>query len=115
VTAGNGDDDLSNFTGTVFGNVDLTLGGGANTFLFNGAAFGDRLRYTGGAGVDTVEINGSNNFALTVYLGAGSDVMTISQTDGARTALIDFGVDLSPDTWNPPPTIPFAFRLLRLP
>ncbi|MBX7103360.1 MAG: hypothetical protein K1X57_04725 [Gemmataceae bacterium] len=90
VRGGNGTDGFNLFQATVSGNVNVDLGNGDNSANFQSIISGS-VRYTGGGGIDTVEVGGANSFALTVNLGAGADVFRFTAGTTVGSASIDFG------------------------
>ncbi|MBX7106092.1 MAG: hypothetical protein K1X57_18570 [Gemmataceae bacterium] len=101
ITAGNGSDLVGGFDGQVGGAISLSLGNGANSFTLLNSNAAAAFYYTGGAGVDTVEIGGIQFFSASINLGAGADVF--SYTAGATSVgsiTINFGVDTDTDVFN---------------
>jgi hypothetical protein len=90
VRGGNGADGFNLLQATVSGNVNVDLGSGNNTANFQSVISGS-VRYTGGGGIDNVEVGGTNSFALLVNLGAGADVFRFSAGTTVGSATIDFG------------------------
>jgi hypothetical protein len=124
-TGGNGFNDLdgvnslfagSSFDGTIGGSLSVRVGNSFNNMTFNGVVNGPTFSYTAGTGSNTLTINGTNTFALTVTLAGGSTATnSVAFAAGASvgSAVIDFGV-AGTKLWTPP-TVSFPITLRHFP
>jgi hypothetical protein len=101
--------------GVIGGNLNINLGDGKNSLVFNGAigsTIGGVLHYTGGSGIDTVTISGQNSFAAKIKTGAGADAVAFAPDAAVGSLDIDFGDGL--DTWLPPEVVAFTLKIKNL-
>jgi hypothetical protein len=112
IYGGNGNDVINIGVTAVFAingsltvSVGNTVGAGTdkNEFQLNDTTVGGGVTYSGGSGIDSVELTGVTTVAnsLNVYLGAGADQLSLTDTTVDLGALFaDFGVDLADDVFT---------------
>jgi len=111
IYGGNGDDTV-NIGSTVAFNINGSLtvslantasAAGKNELQLTDTIVGGSVTYIGGSGIDSVELVGTSTVAnsLSVYMGAGADELSLTDTTVDLGALFaDFGVDLIDDTFT---------------
>jgi hypothetical protein len=81
--------------GVVDGNINLNMGGGTNTAIVSGMFMGSSMKFTSGAGMDTLvytPLIGSAAASLKAIMGAGSDTISFGVgTAPPSSAYLDFG------------------------
>jgi hypothetical protein len=111
IYGGNGDDTVNIGSTTAFninGSLTVSLANtasaaGKNELQLTDTIVGGSVTYIGGSGIDSVELVGTSTVAnsLSVYMGAGADELSLTDTTVDLGALFaDFGVDLIDDTFT---------------
>jgi hypothetical protein len=93
VNGGNGNNDLTTFSGTVAGNLTFTLGNGNDSATISNAP-GGVLSWTSGNGSDSLTLNPSTAgqaWNINVHFGNSDDTFTLGGAGGNLTGTVDGG------------------------